>query len=451
MSNVVKINNGLTQKKVDEIIKTNYIMSLSVHGEEHHLLDYEVHFRENYIVRFNSVKAEYEALRVYEHEDGSGKYDRWELLSREELYNDLVRARAKKTGKLTEREVDLMLSDRRIVPEFNPFVSYFNSLIYNESHKGAIDAFASYVTVAGGEDEQERWRNNFKKALVRTVKCALNDNYFNKQCLVLYSANQSVGKTSFLRTLTPPSLNKYFFEEMIGSDKDSQVMLANNFIILLDELATLSRLDINHLKSILSKREVNVRLPYERKAKIFPRRASFFGTTNRTDFLMDSQNVRWIVFDVDDIDKSYGDIFTGEFNIDIDAIWSEAYHLLKEGFQCELTKEDLELNEINNQLYSANSIEKDLIEEYLLPASADDRDKKGYRRSNSTGVYECLVDLLERDDRLNLAEKINTKILFLELKRIPGWEKKAIRDSDGKVYSGYHYMVKKDMVDNELF
>jgi predicted P-loop ATPase len=445
MSNIVRLNNELSRSKVEEIIKTNYIMSLSVHGEEHHLLDYEVHFRENYIVRFNSVKAEYEALRVYT------DADRWETLSRDELYNDLVRARAKKTGKLTEREVDLMLADRRIVPEYNPFVEYFNSLVYDPSHSGSIDNFAAYVTVSGGEEEQLRWRTNFKKAIVRTVKCALNDNYFNKQCLVLYSANQSVGKTSFLRSLTPPSLNNYFFEEMIGSDKDSQIMLANNFIILLDELATLSRLDINHLKSILSKREVNVRLPYERKAKIFPRRASFFGTTNRTDFLMDSQNVRWVVFDVEDIDKSYGDVFTGVFNVDINAIWTEAYQLLKEGFQCELTKEDLELNEANNQLYSANSIEKDLIEEYFAPATPDDKDKSGYRRSNSTGIYEELVHLLEKDDRLNLAEKINTKILFLELKRIAGWEKKAIRDKDGKIYSGYHYFVKKYMKDDELF
>jgi predicted P-loop ATPase len=194
-----------------------------------------------------------------------------------------------------------------------------------------------------------------------------------------------------------------------------------------------------------------VRLPYERKAKIFPRRASFFGTTNRTDFLMDSQNVRWVVFDVEDIDKSYGDVFTGVFNIDINAIWTEAFQLLKDGFQCELTKEDLELNEANNQLYSANSIEKDLIEEYFAPATPDDKDKSGYRRSNSTGIYEELVRLLEKDDRLNLAEKINTKILFLELKRIAGWEKKAIRDKDGKIYSGYHYFVKKDMRDYELF
>jgi predicted P-loop ATPase len=449
MSNIIRINNEISQRRAEEIVKRNFIMSLSVHNEEHSLLDYEIYFRENYIVRFNSVKADYEVLRVYNTEDGNNEV--WIPLSRDELFNDLIRGRAKSQGKLTEREVDLMLSDRRIVPEYNPFLNYFNSLSFDESHLGSIDNLASYVTVNGGEVEQQRWKTNFKKAIVRTVKCALNDNYFNKQCLVLYSANQSVGKTSFLRALTPPTLNNYFFEEMISNDKDSQIMLSNNFIILLDELATLSRLDINHLKSILSKREVNVRLPYERKAKIFPRRASFFGTTNRTDFLMDSQNVRWIVFNVEDIDKSYGDIFTGKFNIDINKVWSEAYHLLKTGFQCELTKEDLEINEINNQLYSSNSIEKDLIEEYFLPATPEDKDKSGYRRSNSTGIYETLLDLLERDDRLKVAEKINSKILFLELKRIAGWEKKAIRESDTKVYSGYHYFIKKEMRDDELF
>jgi hypothetical protein len=446
MSNIIRLNNEITKSKVEDIIKKNYIMSLSVHNQEHALLDYELYFRQNYIVRFNSVKADYEVLRVY-----TDAKEGWELLSRDELYNDLVRGRAKNTGKLTEREVDLMLSDRRIVPEYNPFLEYFNSLVYHPDNEGAIDGLAGYVLVEGGEDEQKRWKTNFKKAVVRTVKCALNDYYFNKQCLVLYSANQSVGKTSFLRALIPPPLKDYYFEEMIGADKDSQIMLANNFIIVLDELASLSRLDINQLKSILSKREVNVRLPYQRKAQIFPRRASFFATTNRTDFLMDSQNVRWVVFDVKDIDKSYGNVFTGVFNIDINAVWAEAYHLLKNGYQCELTKEDLELNEVNNQLYSSNSIEKDLVEEYLTPAKPEDKDRSGYRRGNSTFVYETIVQLLERDDRMNLAEKINTKILFLELKRIAGWEKKAIRDTDGKVYSGYHFFIKKYMKDNELF
>jgi hypothetical protein len=438
--------NQLVRKKLEETLSLNTVQAHTFSANFSELRDHEVFLRQNYVIRFNAVKAEYELLKVFEDEEGGRSIEVWEVLSRDELMNDLIRAKFK----ISDADFDRTLADRRLVPAYNPFINYFNGLVFNGEKGSAIDHFSSFVTVEGGETEQERWKVNFKKALVRTVKCALNDNYFNKQCLVLYSADQSVGKTSYLRTLCPPALSDYFFEEMIGSDKDSQIMLANNFIILLDELATLSRVDINHLKAILSKREVNVRLPYARKSQIFPRRSSFFGTTNRTDFLLDNQNVRWVVFAVEDIDKSYGNIFTGEYNIDINNIWAEAFQLYKDGFMCELTKEDLELNENNNRMYSASSVEKELIEKYLEPAEFSDKDKKGYKRGQPTDVFITISNIL-KEEGLEDMIKLNQVKFFLELKQIAGWKKVSVQLEDGRIVAGYHYFVRSEKVNDELF
>ncbi|MBB6107692.1 Virulence-associated protein E [Mucilaginibacter lappiensis] len=90
-------------------------------------------------------------------------------------------------------------------------------------------------------------------------------------------------QTTFSRFLVPERLKKYFVEN-ISVDKDSLIALSSNFIGILDELSTLSRFEINALKSVMSKLLVNVRHPYERRTKMTPRRISFFGSTNMTEF-----------------------------------------------------------------------------------------------------------------------------------------------------------------------
>jgi predicted P-loop ATPase len=317
----------------------------------------------------------------------------------------------------------------------------------SDDRGGYIDNLASYVKVEGGEKEQERWKVNFKKALVRTVKCALNPSYFNKQCLTLHSSDQNVGKTSFLRTLVPPALKKYYYEGAIGADSDSQSLMATNFIIMIDELANLSRVDINVLKAIMSKLKIKVRLPYAAKFEDYPRRASLFATTNRTDFLTDDQNVRWIIFSVESVDKGYGNIFTEEYNIDINKVWAEAYQLYKKGFNCELSKVDLSANEENNVLYSATSLEKEVINTYFEKAEAKDSNNKGYRKMQSSEIFELACQLLLKEGKEFTLKSLKQSIFFAELNR--AWKKTSIR-LNGKTVSGYHFFIVSEKDNTEL-
>jgi predicted P-loop ATPase len=164
-----------------------------------------------------------------------------------------------------------------------------------------IGQLCSYVKVW----QTDRFRLHFTKWMVRAIKCALEEQYCNKNAIILVQKQQNRGKTTFIRFLYPPALKQYITEN-ISFDKDSLIALVENFLINLDELATYSWVEINALKSILSKSFVKERHPFERKAKKLPRRASFIGSTNIAKFLTDpTGNVRWIPFEISGINWNY--------------------------------------------------------------------------------------------------------------------------------------------------
>ena len=212
-----------------------------------------------------------------------------------------------------------------------------------------IRTLASYLPAK----EPEQFLYHFRKWLVRTVKGALDENYFNKQCLVLVHSEQNSGKSTWCRFLCPPALSKYFAEDMT-TDKDARIQLTRNFIINLDELSVLARKEINALKAYFSKTMINERLPYDRKNSNLRRTCSFIGSTNRATFLNDETgSVRWLCFELNGkIDFAY----SGE--VDINKVWAQAYYLayVDEQFNPELTLEDIVANEERNKTVYINII-----------------------------------------------------------------------------------------------
>ena len=251
------------------------------------------------------------------------------------------------------------------VERFNPFLFYFESLPGWEGHNGDhITRLCSYVKLRNSS----RFERHFRKWLVRTIKCALEDQYCNKNAIILVHEVQNSGKTTFIRFLCPPALKNYITEN-ISFDKDSLIALIENFIINLDELATFTRVEINALKSILSKSFIKERHPFERKAKKLSRRASFIGSTNMTEFLSDpTGNVRWIPFEISAIDWNYSK------EININDVWAQAYALYKSGFPCDVTAEEVKENEEENRQFTMVSVEMELVMKYYTPGTKESHD-----------------------------------------------------------------------------
>ena len=253
-----------------------------------------------------------------------------------------------------------------LVQRYNPFTQYFNSLPAWEGGVDYIDELANFVKVM--PEVRQRFNLHFKKWLVRVVKCAIVDSYFNKQAFILVHDKQNSGKSTFCRFLCPPILQNYIAENL-SIDKDSRILLTTNLLINLDELSTLSKMEINSLKSLFSKDKINDRLPYDRKNSIIPRRASFIGTTNQAEFLNDeSGSVRWLCFIIESIDWSYKE------KVDINNVWAQAYHLFKTNFICDLNTEEIKENEEYNKQFHITTSEFELINKYLFPGTKESND-----------------------------------------------------------------------------
>ncbi len=248
------------------------------------------------------------------------------------------------------------------VPEFDPFRHYFQNLPKWDGEKDYIKELARHVNTDLAS--RERFDHHFKKALVRTVACALGYG-FNKQAFVLIG-RQNDGKSSFIRFLCPPALSHYIKED-IQPDKEGRIALAQNLIINLDELASLSKVEINTLKKLFSVDKVKDRLVYGDRDVVMPRRASFWGSTNRSEFLTDETgSVRWLCFNVD------GFVFDYREKVSIDKVYAQAYSLLKSDFQYQVTAEELRENDRINRNYQVSTNESNLIQKYFAPGEETD-------------------------------------------------------------------------------
>lgn len=254
----------------------------------------------------------------------------------------------------------------------NPFREYFQNLPEWDG-SDVIGRLAEYIKVQDltkKSNERERFNRMFKKTLVRMVACSLEVG-FNKQCFTLVHDKQNSGKSTFLRWLCPPTLADYY-SEAVGISKDDLIALTENFIINIDELSTLSKYDINALKSVMSKDRVKVRLPYGERPEMLQRRCNFVASTNRLEFLNDETgSVRWVCFLLINIDWDY------KKNIDIDKIWSQAYHLFQSTkFNYQLTPAEIAENEVANKTFLIRSPEMELIQKYLDPSNKEDFDSQ---------------------------------------------------------------------------
>lgn len=255
------------------------------------------------------------------------------------------------------------------VPQYDPFHEYFTKLpTWKEGDTDHITHLANFISA-----RDQHWFNlQFKKMLVRLVACALNVIPFNKQCFIL-KGEQNDGKSTFIRFLCPPKLAHYITDHININNKDGLVTLCQNLIINLDELSQFQKQDVKKIKSIITLDHVKERLPYDRKPTRVRRRASFFGSTNDDEFLVDETgNVRWLVLEIKrhgvNHDKGGPNGYTA---VNIDLVYAQAYALLQSGFDFELTKEEIAKSERNNQGYQVVTVEQELIQERFVPSSED--------------------------------------------------------------------------------
>lgn len=312
-------------------------------------------------IQFNTITNVMEGRRK-DLRDAEGNSLPFEPINENNIYRFLQHCNMKfSRGNLSA----LLGSD--FVERYNPIIDYFNALP-KWNKQDHLKQLCDFIRVKGDTENQNRFNTHFEKHLLRSIACALQEDYFNKH-IFNFIGGQQKGKSTFIRWLCPPELkNKYYTENFSPDkkDKDNMIALAANFMINMDELASLAKYEVKTLKAVLSTNRINVRIPYDKATTTAPRRASFWGSTNEMDFLTDETgSVRWLCFDIDKIDFEY------QKQIDRTQLWAQLYHLYKSGAHFNITAEEIIENEGVNAKHHVATMEEELIQKYFTEAEKE--------------------------------------------------------------------------------
>jgi len=106
----------------------------------------------------------------------------------------------------------------------------------------------------------------------------------------IFEGKQGIGKSSFGRLLVG---DRYFLDWLPAlHDKDSSLGLQGMWGVELGELSQFRRTELEGIKNFLTRSIDKMRPPYGRRMIESPRRCVFFGTTNKTKFLIDDTGNR---------------------------------------------------------------------------------------------------------------------------------------------------------------
>ena len=116
--------------------------------------------------------------------------------------------------------------------------------------------------------------------------------YANSVSPLLVGA-QGTRKSTFCRSIMPPSERSYYTDSIDFSRKKDAELYLNRFALInIDEFDQVSSTQQGFLKHILQKPVINARRPYKRSVQSMKRYASFIATSNNADLLSDSTGSR---------------------------------------------------------------------------------------------------------------------------------------------------------------
>lgn len=330
--------------------------------------------------------------------------------------NSIHRALVKAGYKITPGNLyTLLISD--FIPKYNPFKDYFSSLPEWDG-KDYIQEFSELVIT----DDCDFWKEALTKWLIALIACSINDKIINHSLIVLYGG-QGIGKSQFINKILPPELRDYKYSGTIDPrNKDSLILLSEKILIDLDELGSLNRKDEKAMKEIITKANIQLRKPYGRIHEVMPRRASFIGSVNDGEFLMDmTGNRRFLCFEVSEIDYSS--------DINYEGLYSQIMHLYRSGTKFWFDGDDIKaIDERNEKFRAKNPIEELILAEYQ-PCSKDDSD--------------CLLSstdiLRDLRDKYSIAMDSTSSMIIGKIMTKYGFHKSKSKGS-------FKYAVKKQVV-----
>jgi len=312
-----------------------------------------------------------------------------------------------RVNKMPATDISTYSTDFAWENRYNPVVDWIESVEWD-----GVNRFNDLIETIETTDD---FSKDLKGLLlgrwfVSCVAAAYNENnQFWSKGVIVFQGDQSVGKTSWFKSLLPNDLSE-LIKDGLSLDlesKDSILKAVSHWIVELGELdATFKKSDIARLKAFISEKTDIVRRPYAKRESKYPRQTVFCASVNDQDFLKDSSgNVRFWVVPIKNLNSKH--------NLDMQQFWAQIATYFKQGKQWWLDKEEEALLENSN---------KQFIEENrfaaILHNKFDWNSPKNTHLTTHDALVACGMAIPTKSDRNEMAKLL--KDWFGEAKRSNG-------------------------------
>lgn len=350
-------------------------------------------------------------------------YDTWRHIAMcndkpiDELLIKRIQYRAKRADVssyvTTDKAIGCILSTN----QSHPLKEWFSDTKWN-GHDYIGELFGAIQTSTPREYAEEYIRFWFVNAVAKAFNHPTRQNIV----LVLHGM-QGTNKSTALQSITPRPkwFSSYSATEVMYADKDMQLSATKHLVIEIEELQLASRrVDAGTIKAFLTKRQFNVRAPYDKQAKDLPVTTSYIATTNDGKFFVDpTGNRRFAV-----LENVYIDLQKW-LAVDKEQLWAQAYALYMAN-EYERMDEAIYAFMNDNNKCRVNSLQTEittLIEENFIKCEHIDGltpDEVVFAINN----IEHFLDLTKHQDKM-LLNKVLTQL---------GYTKKRVREGKNLTY-----------------
>lgn len=330
---------GFTEQDIENSLPlVNQILSEPISGGDDNLiLDIKIFIKQNYNLRHNEISRNIEL-------DGIPITDR--------IINSIYIHCRTYIVKCTAELVKAILFSE-FIPSYNPFLDFFKSmdeLNHNDKRGHILKLINSIQTDTPNADLFIR------KWFVSIVSCIY---YHHSPLMLILCGAQSTGKTPWFRQLLPISLKKYYAESKLDKEKDDEILMTKKVMIMDDEWGGKSKKDTKKTKGMSSKETFSIRAPYGHVSEDLLRLAILCGTSNEFEILNDDTGNKRLL-PINTLQVNW-DIYN---SIDKDKLLYEAYLEYKDGYDCELSKTEVEMLNNSTEIFKQASIEEEMIFKY---------------------------------------------------------------------------------------
>lgn len=335
---------------------------------------------------------------------------------------------------------------------YHPVREYLDSL---PAWDGIPRVDTLLIDYLGAED------NGYVRAVTRKTLCAAVHRVRYPGCkfdtMLVLNGPQGVGKSTLVHKLG----GEWYSDSLSLSDtrdKTAAEKLQGNWLIEIGELAGLRKMDVETLKSFLSRQNDEYRASYGRRTMPHPRQSIFIGTTNAEDgFLRDITGGRrfWPVLVPGNGTKRIWDITQEEIN----QIWAEVL-ILADNEKLYLDKETEEMAKDAQREAMESDEREGIIQEYLnrkLPekwneynlyrrrsylhgSEFDEEDseiEEGSVTRESVCIAEIWCECLERE--IIQLKRMDSYEIAAIMAKFKGWKKETKSKWFGKMYGSRKY------------